>query len=69
MQDYTPLMHACKNGHVELAKLLVSFGADTTAENEEVSAHAACCYVLNVHGSMSVHNVCRPARLVFMTMS
>lgn len=52
-------MHACKNGHVELAKLLVSFGADTAADNEEVSAHVACCYLLNLHGRMSVCSVCR----------
>ena len=65
-------MHACKNGHVELAKLLVSFGADTAAEIEEVSAHAECCYHLNLHGSMSVCNVysvCRRACLVSTTMS
>lgn len=42
MQDYTPLMHACKNNNLKLAKLLVSFGADAKAENEEVSKHAAC---------------------------
>ena len=36
------MMHACKNNNLKLAKLLVSFGADAKAENEEVSKHAAC---------------------------
>ena len=39
-------MHACKNGDVKLAKLLVSFGADPRAENEEVVASQ---YILTEH--------------------
>ncbi len=49
MQDYTPLMHACKNNNMKLAKLLVSFGADVKAENEEVSKHTLhSCHCFHV---------------------
>ncbi len=53
-------MHACKNNNLKLAKLLVSFGADVKAENEEVSKHAACQYTF-VMAAMLLCSACIPA--------
>lgn len=60
MQDYTPLMHACKNNNLKLSKLLVSFGADAKAENEEVSKHAAC-QCTSVMAALLLCRACIPA--------
>ncbi|DBB15707.1 TPA: hypothetical protein ACH3X3_003914 [Trebouxia sp. C0006] len=35
LTEYTPLMHACKNNNLKLAKMLISFGAVVKAEYEE----------------------------------
>ena len=66
MQDYTPLMHACKNNNLKLAKLLVSFGANVKTENEEVSKHALHCILVTAF--MLLCSACIPVQAEQMTV-